>query len=50
MKSGCGPGLQELQKIWGFSFNISATAEDSDFKFGTQLGFGKTNHKITLKE
>jgi len=46
MKSGCGPGLQELQKIWGFSFNISATAEDSDFKFG----FGKTNHKITLKE
>jgi len=25
----------------GFPFNISATTEDSDFKFGMQLGFAK---------
>jgi len=30
----------------GFPFNISATAETSDFKFGTQLGFSKAHHKI----
>ena len=32
--------------MWPF-FNISATAETSDIKFGTQLGFAKTHHKIT---
>jgi len=31
----------------GFPFNISATAEASDFKFGMQLGFAKGHHKIT---
>ena len=31
----------------GFPFNISATAEASDFKFSTQLGFAKAHHKIT---
>jgi len=35
--------------LWGF-FNISATAETSDFKFGTQLGFAKIHHKITPRE
>jgi len=30
-----------------FPFNISATAEDSDFRFGTQLGGAKVYHKIT---
>ena len=25
--SGCGLGIGELPEIWGFSFNISATAE-----------------------
>jgi len=30
-----------------FFLNISTTAEASDFKFGTQLGFAKTHHKIT---
>jgi len=40
-KNGCGHGLEELPEIWGFPFNISATAEASDFKFGTQLGFAK---------
>jgi len=46
-RSGCGPGLGELLEIWGFSFNISATAEASDLKFGAQLGFAKAHHKIT---
>jgi len=41
------PGLGELPEIRGFPFNISATAEASDFKFGTQLGFAKANRKIT---
>jgi len=46
-KSRCGPGLGELPEIWGFPFNISATAEDSDFQIGTQLGFTKAHHTIT---
>jgi len=32
-----------------FSFNICATAEAKNFKFGVQLGFAKTHHKITPK-
>jgi len=31
------------------SFNISATAENSDFKFGMQLGIAKAHHKITAR-
>ena len=46
-KSGCGSGLGELPEIWGFPFNISATTEASDFKFGKQLGYTKAHHKIT---
>jgi len=46
-KSGCGPGLGESPEIWGFPFNISATAEASDFKLGTQLRFAKAYDKIT---
>jgi len=42
-----GLGLGELPNISGFPFNISATSEASDFKFGTQLGFAKAHHKIT---
>ena len=30
-----------------FPFNISATTEDSDFKFGTRRGFAMGHHKIT---
>jgi len=48
--SGCGPRLGELSESWGFPFNISAMAEGSDFKFGTQLGFAKARHKITPRE
>jgi len=33
-----------------FPFNIFATAEASDFKFGMQLGFAKGHHKITFRE
>jgi len=42
-----GPGLGELPEISGFPFNIYTMAEASDVKFGTQLGFAKTHHKIT---
>jgi len=45
-KSGRGHGLGKLPKILRFPFNISATAEDSDFKFEMQLGFAKAYHKI----
>ena len=41
------PWARELSEIWGFPFNISATAEASDFKSGTQLGFAKARDKIT---
>ena len=41
------PGLWKLPKILESPFNISATAEANDFKFGTQLGFSKARHKIT---
>jgi len=39
----------DFPEIWGFPFNISATAEASDFKFGVQLGFAKAHHKITSR-
>jgi len=45
-KRGRCPGLKELPKTLGFPFNISATAEGSDFKFGTQLGFAKAHHTV----
>jgi len=38
-KRGSDLGLRQLRKILGFSYNISATAGASDFKFGRQLGF-----------
>jgi len=34
----------------GFQFSISATAEASNVKFGTQLGVAKGHHKITPRE
>jgi len=45
-KSGRGPGLGNLPKIWRF-FNICATAEVSNFKFCMLLVFAKAHHKIT---
>ena len=44
------PRVRELPDVWGFPFNISITAEASEFKFGTQLGFAKAHHKITRRE
>jgi len=41
------PWAREAPQNVGVPFNISATAEASEFKFGTQLGFAKTHHKIT---
>ena len=32
---------------FGVPFDIFSTAKASDFKFGTQLVFAKTHHKIT---
>jgi len=46
-KGGHGPGLQDLPKILRFPFNICATAEASNFKFGKHLEFAKTHHKTT---
>jgi len=48
-KSGGGLGLGELPKILRFPYNISATAEASDFKFDAQLAFAKYHHKITRR-
>jgi len=39
-----GLGLEELLKIFGFSYNISAAAGASDFKFGKHLEFAKAHH------
>jgi len=33
-----------------FPFNIFATTEDNNFKFGMQLGFAKGYHKIIPRE
>jgi len=43
---GRGPGLGELLKFWRFPYIKAELA--NDFKFGTQLGFAKVHHKITL--
>jgi len=43
------PWARGAPRILGLLFNISATAEVSDFKFGTQLGFAKAHHKVTPK-
>ena len=38
-----------LQNL-GFPFNVFATTEDSDFKFGMQLGFAKGHNEITTRK
>jgi len=47
-KVGVALGWGSCPKFWA-PFNISATAEASEFKFGMQLGFAKAHHKITPK-
>ena len=41
------PWARGAPKNFGVPFNIFATAEASDFKFGTPFGFSKAHHKIT---
>jgi len=35
---------------FGVPFIISVMAKHSDFKFGREFGFAKSNYKITLKD
>jgi len=49
-KSGRGHELGKLPKILEFAFNIFATTEASDFKFGMQFALTKSHHKITPRE
>jgi len=42
-----GAGLGEYSKIWN-PLHISATVEASNFKFGTQIGFGTSLPKRRL--
>ena len=44
-----GSGLGEHPKIWD-PLSISATVEASNFKFGTQLGFGTSLPKNVLDQ
>jgi len=44
------PWARGAPELWGFPLVISVTAEASDFKLGTQLGFTKAHHKITPEE
>ena len=43
-----GAGLGEHPKMW-YPIRIFATVEASNFKFGTQLGFGTSLPKTTFK-
>ena len=45
---GLALGSGAPQNFW-VSYNTSATAAASDFKFGAQLGFAKAHHKITRR-
>jgi len=45
-KGGCVRELGKLPKLLGFSYNISATAEDINFEIDTLLEFAKAHHKI----
>jgi len=47
-RSGHGAALGIYQKL-SIPYIISAIAEASDFKFGTQLGLAKAHHKIILQ-
>ena len=43
------PWAREAPQFLESPFNISATAEASDFKFGMQLWFAKAHQKITSR-
>jgi len=44
-----GLGLGEFPKILGFRYNISATAAVSDYKFGVQMSFAMSHHKMARR-
>jgi len=44
------PWARKASQNLGFPFNISATTEDSDFKFGRELGFAKGHHENHTKK
>jgi len=48
-ESGDGLVLGDLPQIVGFPY-ISGTAGATDFKFGAQLGFANSHHKITRRK
>ena len=48
-EKGRGRGLGEFPKIWRFPFNICAMTKACNFKFGTQLGYPKAQHKIAQR-
>jgi len=48
-KNRHGPGLEKRFKIVRFPFNICATTEASNFKFGMLLEFAKAQQKHTQR-
>ena len=46
----CGPGLEDLPKIFGFPFNICASAEASNFKFSMHLCLPRPSIKTQPEE
>ena len=44
------PWARGALQNFGISFNISATAEASEFKFGKPLRFTKAHHKIPMQK
>jgi len=46
MKKWAWPWAKRAPKYFNAPFNISATAEASEFKFGRLLPFAKAHHKI----
>ena len=44
------PWATKAPENMGCPFDISAMAVASDFKFGKELGFAKSNYKITPKD
>jgi len=49
-KKSVWPWAWDLPEIWGFPFNVSATAEGSVFKFGIRIGFANSHHKSHPEE
>jgi len=46
MKMWAWPWARGAVRNFGVPYNISATAEANDFKFGTLIGFAKRHYKV----